>query len=389
MYKSIPWPNFSEEEAEIAKRVLLSNKVNYWTGTEAREFEKEYASFFDSKAAIALANGTVAMDLALKALNISEGDEVIVTSRSFIASASTVVNSGARPVFAEVDPQSQNITPETVSAVITAKTKAVICVHLAGWPCELDELQSLCNSKGIVLIEDCAQAHGARFRGQSVGSFGVVGAWSFCQDKIMTTAGEGGMITTSDEDLYRTMWSFKDHGKSLEKLQQPSTSTAFRWIHDSIGTNWRLTEIQAAIGRYQLGERLNDWVAMRTANAVTLNRELAGVDGIRLTVPPSHVKHAYYKYYFFLEPQLFSSDWSRDRLLAEINGSDVPCFTGSCPEIYREQAFVDLYGEHPGHAVARKLGETSMVLNIHPGVTEEHVVAAAAVIRQAIAKAVK
>lgn len=389
MYKSVPWPNFSEKEAEIVKQVLLSNRVNYWTGSHAREFEKEYATRFQSEYAIALANGTVALDLALIALGITSGDEVVVTSRSFIASASPVVNCGARPVFADVDSVSQNITAETVAAVITSKTKAVICVHLAGWPCELDDLQALCESKGIFLIEDCAQAHGAKYRNRSVGLAGIVGAWSFCQDKIITTAGEGGMITTSDSDLHQKMWSYKDHGKSLVKVQQPQASTAFRWIHDSIGTNWRLTEMQAAVGRYQISEKLDDWIALRQRNATTLNKELSAVTGIRLTIPAEHIHHAYYKYYFFLEPECFSAGWDRDRILAELKASDVPCFTGACPEIYREHAFVDLYGEHPGHPVARSLGETSMVLNIHPGVTNDHMQEVASVIRQVLARAVK
>lgn len=388
MYKNIPWPNFSEQEAEIAKRVLLSNKVNYWTGTEARDFETEFSSRFGCRYGIALANGTVAMDLALNALGLSSGDEVIVTSRSFIASASTVVNCGARPVFADVDRDSQNITVDTIAAVVTAKTKAVICVHLAGWPCDMASIVEYCKANNLFLIEDCAQAHGAEFQGQSVGSFGDVGAWSFCQDKIMTTAGEGGMITTNNMDLHRAMWSFKDHGKSWEKVHQPPVSTAFRWIHDSIGTNWRLTEIQAAIGRYQL-EQLDDWSVQRRRNAAVLNAELADVDGIRITVPAPEFKHAYYKYYFFIEADALSAGWDRDRIIAEINACDVPCFSGTCPEIYREQAFVDLLGPIDPHPVAQTLGETSVMLNIHPGVREEHLAGAAEIIKQKIAKAVR
>lgn len=183
-----PWPNYSE--ADIARKVVLSNKVNYWTGTEAREFECEFSESFESTYAIAMANGTV----ALNALGIGAGDEVVVTPRSFIASASAVVNSGARAVFAEVDPVSQNLTAETIEKVLSPSTRAIICVHLAGWPCEMDEILALASAHDIAVIEDCAQAHGARYRGRSVGSLGRVGAWSFCQDKIMTTAGEGGWL---------------------------------------------------------------------------------------------------------------------------------------------------------------------------------------------------
>ena len=383
-----PWPNFSEDEAEIVKRVLLSNKVNYWTGQEGRQFESEFAEFFNAKYAIALANGTLALDLALYALDIGPGDEVIVTSRSFIASASTVVNSGARAVFADVDRDSQNITAKTISAVITPKTKAVICVHLAGWPCDMEAIVQLASDQDIAVIEDCAQAHGARYIDKSVGTFGDISAWSFCQDKIMTTGGEGGMITTDNEALYRKMWSFKDHGKSFEKVKIPSTSTTFKWIHDSIGTNWRLTEMQSAIGRYQLG-LVNDWVSQRRQNVATFNQALAGTEGIRLTVPDSHSFHACYKYYFFTEPERLKDDWSRDRVVAEVHGAGAPCFTGTCPEIYRELAFTELYGQQTPLPVAQELGETSVMMNVHPGITPAVVQQCAEVVHDVMKRAVR
>ena len=387
MNKLPPWPNFSTEEADIVKRVLLSNRVNYWTGQEGRLFEREFAEYFGAKHGIALANGTLALDLALYALDVGAEDEVIVTSRSFIASASPVVNARARPVFADVDPDSQNMTATTISDAITDKTKAIICVHLAGWPCDMEAIVELASSHGIAVIEDCAQAHGAKINGRSVGSFGDIGAWSFCQDKIMTTGGEGGMVTTDDEVLYRKMWSFKDHGKSLDKVNEPSTSNAFKWIHDSIGTNWRLTEMQSALGRYQLGQ-LNDWVTQRRANIDALNKVLADTKGIRLTIPESSFAHAGYKYYFFVEPGDLREGWNRDRILAEINAQGVPCFTGSCPEIYREKAFTGLYGEHLVLPVAKKLGETSLLMNVHPGITPELATECADIVRGVMEQAV-
>jgi dTDP-4-amino-4,6-dideoxygalactose transaminase len=383
-----PWPNFSEAEGELVKEVLLSNNVNYWTGKEARHFEREYASHFGSRFAIALANGTVAIDLALLALGVKEGDEVVVTPRSFIASASAVVNAGAKPVFADVDANSQNITADTIAAVLTDRTKAIICVHLSGWPCEMEAIRQLAEERSLVIIEDCAQAHGAIYRGRSVGTIGDIGAWSFCQDKIMTTGGEGGMITVDDEELHRVMWSFKDHGKSLKKVDTPNPSTGFRYIHDSIGTNWRLTEMQAALGRYQL-RQLDHWVDQRRSNAHAYNRVLADVDGIRLTIPPEHVSHSYYKYYFFVEPNALKSDWDRDRIVAEVVERGVPCFTGACPEIYREEAFHGLYGDHPTLPVAASLGATSVLLNVHPGITVEHCEQAANVISEVFALATR
>lgn len=362
------WPNFTPREAEIVKDVLLSNKVNYWTGKEGRLFEAEFAQHFEAEYGIALANGTLAIDLALHALDIGPGDEVIVTSRSFIASASPVVNAGARAVFADVDRNSQNVTAETIAAAVTSKTKAVICVHLAGWPCEMDTIVALAKEHNIAVIEDCAQAHGARYQDKSVGTFGDISAWSFCQDKIMTTGGEGGFVTTDNEELYRKMWSFKDHGKSFDKVRIPSTSTTFKWIHDSIGTNWRLTEMQSAIGRYQLSQ-VDDWVSQRRQNVETFNHALSDVKGIRLTIPDNQAFHACYKYYFFIELQRLNAGWDRDRIVAEIHQNGVPCFTGSCPEIYREDAFVGIYGPQVSLPVARELGETSVMMNVHPGIT--------------------
>lgn len=366
-----PWPNYSAEEAEIVQRVLLSNKVNYWTGREAREFECEYSQYFEADYAIALANGTVALDLALKALGVGPGDEVIVTPRSFIASASAVVNSGAKAVFADVDRDSQNITAETISRVLSPRTRAIICVHLAGWPCEMNDILSLAESHNIFVIEDCAQAHGAKYHERSVGTFGQVGAWSFCQDKIMTTAGEGGMVTTNDQTLHDFMWSFKDHGKDYKKAHTPPTSTKFRYMHDSIGTNWRLTEMQAAIGRYQL-TRMPDWSAARKRNGRFLNESLSEINGLRVPVVPVDSEHAYYKFYLFIEPHALSASWDRDRIVAEVHSLGTPCFTGSCPEIYREKAFSDLYSELPVLPMAAELGRNSIMLNVHPGIERYH-----------------
>ncbi len=382
------WPNFSSDEAEIVKNVLLSNKVNYWTGGEGRQFECEFAQHFEAMFGIALANGTLALDLALYALGIGHGDEVIVTSRSFIASASPVVNAGARAVFVDVDRNSQNVTAETIAPALTSRTKAIICVHLAGWPCEMDAIVQLAGDHGIAVIEDCAQAHGARYQDRSVGTFGDIGAWSFCQDKIMTTGGEGGFITTDNEELYQKMWSFKDHGKSFEKVQTPSSSTTFRWVHDSIGTNWRLTEMQSALGRYQLG-RVNEWVSQRRQNVETFNQTLSEVNGIRVTIPDNQAFHACYKYYFFIASEKLKKGWNRDRIVAEIHQKGVPCFTGSCPEIYRELAFLDLYGEQASFPVAKELGETSIMLNVHPGITPALIVQCAEVVSSVMKQAMR
>jgi dTDP-4-amino-4,6-dideoxygalactose transaminase len=335
------WPFFADDEIDAVQKVLQSGKVNYWTGEECRDFEKEFAEYVGVKHAIALANGTLALELALKAYGIGEGDEVIVTSRTFIASASCAVMCGATPVCADVDSVSQNITAETIADKITARTKAIICVHLAGWPCDMDAIMQLAQKHNLIVIEDCAQAHGAKYKEQPVGSIGHIAAFSFCQDKIMTTGGEGGMLVTNDEEIYKKCWAFKDHGKSYDAVYNRQHPPGFRWLHESFGTNWRLTEMQAAIGRCQL-KKLDEWVEKRRKNAQVLNEAFADEKALRLTIPGPDIFHSYYKYYVFVRPEMLKDGWDRDRIMAEINEAGVPCYSGSCSEIYLEKAFVSL-----------------------------------------------
>lgn len=364
-----PWPSFTEEEADAVRDVVLSNKVNYWTGTQGREFEKEFAAWAGTEFAIGLANGTVALDLALKALGIGAGDEVIVTSRTFLASVSSIVNAGAVPVFADVDRDSQNFSAQTIRAVLTPRTRALICVHLAGWPCDMDPIMALAEEFDLKVIEDCAQAHGARYKGRPVGSIGHIAAWSFCQDKIMTTGGEGGMVTTNDRKLWSDMWSFKDHGKSWEAVYERDHPPGFRWLHESFGTNWRMLEVQAVIGRIQL-KRMTDWQASRLANAGQIWECASQLKGLRVPIAPEGSVHAAYKCYVFVEPQALKAGWDRDRILAEISAREVPVFSGSCSEVYLEKAF-DNTGWRPASRlpVARELGETSMMFLVHPTLT--------------------
>ncbi|AOZ05351.1 DegT/DnrJ/EryC1/StrS family aminotransferase [Cupriavidus malaysiensis] len=384
-----PWPSFTQEEADAVKDVLVSNRVNYWTGSICRDFEREFAEWVGVAYSVALANGTLALDVALRALGIGEGDEVIVTSRTFLASVSSIVLAGAVPVFADVDADSQNITAETISRVITERTKAVICVHLAGWPCDMDPIMSLARERGLKVIEDCAQAHGAKYKGRSVGSIGDIGAWSFCQDKIMTTGGEGGMVTTNDKELWASMWSFKDHGKSWEAVYEREHPAGFRWVHDSFGTNWRMMEMQATIGRIQL-RRMAEWTSLRTSNAISLAHSLLECPAVRVPLPPVQMQHAWYKFYAFVEPDVLASDWSRDRIMAEINNQGVPCYSGSCSEVYLEKAF-DGTGWRPSErlAVARELGETSLMFLIHPTLTEAEIGRAGEVARKVLNSAMR
>lgn len=394
-----PWPSYSEEEAAAIHDVLRSNRVNYWTGQHGRELEKEFAAWTGSKYAIAVTSGTAALDLALKALDIGPGDEVIVTARTFVASASSIAAAGAVPVFADVDPDSQNLTAQTVEAVLTERSKAVLCVHLAGWPCDMDPLMNLASEHGLFVIEDCAQAHGARYKGRSVGSIGHIGAWSFCQDKIMTTGGEGGMVTTNDTQLWSRMWSYKDHGKSWEAIYEREHPPGFRWVHESFGTNFRMTEMQAVIGRIQL-KRMPEWTAARTANAERIWATCRHFSAVRVPLfrcnnncgaacaARSGCAHAHYKCYVQVKPDELVYGWDRDRIAKEIVARGVPCFQGSCSEVYLEKAFEGT-GWRPAERlpVARELGETSLMFLVHPTLTEAEMDKTCAVVAEVLDEA--
>ncbi|OEF04591.1 DegT/DnrJ/EryC1/StrS family aminotransferase [Vibrio genomosp. F10] len=382
-----PWPQFSQEEADAVSRVLLSNKVNYWTGSECRDFETEFASWVGCQHAVTLANGTLALDVALKALGVQAGDEVITTPRTFLASASSIVTAGATPIFADVDLNSQAISAATIETVLTPKTKAVIVVHLAGMPAEMDDIMALSEKHGFYVIEDCAQAHGAKYKGKSVGTIGHIGAWSFCQDKIMTTGGEGGMVTTNDEQLWQRMWSYKDHGKSYDAIYNREHPPGFRWLHDSFGTNWRMTEMQATIGRIQL-KRMPFWTLKRQENANKISGAISEFDLVRLVNVPEHIEHAQYKYYFFVRPEQLGSGWTRDRIVEEVSNRGVPIYQGSCSEVYLEKAF-DNTAWQPETRLrnARELGETSLMLLVHPTLKDEEIEKTCSVLRSVLSSA--
>ena len=394
------WPSFTAAEADAVRDVLISNKVNYWTGTECRQFEKEFAVWCNTNHAVALSNGTLALDVALQALQIGAGDEVIVTPRTFIASVSCVINAGALPVFADVELDSGNLSLVTIAPVVSSRTKAIIVVHLAGWPVDMDPSMDFANARGIKVIEDCAQAHGAVYKGRPVGSIGHIGAWSFCQDKIMTTGGEGGMVTTDDEFLWRQMWAFKDHGKSYSAVYEREHPPGFRWVHESFGTNWRMLEMQAVIGRLQL-TRMAEWSAIRNKiadrilavcrnhNAVEVPAFMCSTE--RCSVDCSRKKncvHARYKCYVNVVPETLASGWSRDRIVDEVMALGVPCYQGSCSEVYLEKAF-DETSFRPPHRLknARLLGESSLMFLVHPTLTDDEISKTCTVLKLVLSKA--
>ena len=364
-----PWPWFDEEVIEAAIQPLHSGKVNYWTGDQGQRFEAEYAASIGCKHAVVVANGTVALELALYALGIGPGDEVIVASRTFIASASCIVMRGATPVMADVDRDSQNITADTVRASITPRTKAIIAVHLAGWPCDMDAILSIARDHGLKVIEDCAQAHGAGYKGRPVGSMGHINAFSFCQDKIMSLGGEGGLVTSNYTELSSSAWAYKDHGKSYDAVFNRSHPDGFRWLHESFGTNWRITEMQSAMGRVLL-RRLPEMVERRRRYAAILNQRFSEMSALRVTLAPADVLHSYYKYYVFLRPERLRAGWTRDRVTEAVSAEGIPCFSGSCSEIYLEKAFPPEMRPPHRLPVAKELGETSLMFLVHPTLSE-------------------
>jgi len=381
------WPQFDDEQIASASQVLHSGRVNTWTGRETTAFEQEFAAWSASTHAIAMANGSLALSAAYLAIGLGQGDELITTPRTFIATASSAVLLGAKPVFADVDPDSGSITAATIAPLINQRTKAISVVHLGGWPADMEGICDLANAHDIPVVEDCAQAHGAQINGQSVGSFGDVSAWSFCQDKILTTAGEGGMVTTSRNDLWDAMWAVKDHGKTHAAVFGREHPPGFRWLHERFGSNFRLTELQSAIGRIQL-QRLPEWRAIRTRNALLLADALADLTAVRVPLPPEHLTHAWYKFYAFVQPEALADGWSRDRILSEIAALGYPALSGSCSEIYLEKCFQDA-GLAPAERLpmARKLGETSLMFLVHPTITPEQMAGYAEAVRSVVKSA--
>lgn len=390
-YSGAAWPAYDDEQVSAVRRVLDSGLVNYWTGTEGRDFEREFADYTGVAHAIFVANGTVALEIAIAALELPRGAEVVTSPRSYVASASTIVMNGLRPVFADVDPESGNLTSESIAAAITENTAAVLVVHLGGWPADMPEIRRLCDEHDLRLIEDCSQAHGAMVGGAHVGTFGDVATWSFCQDKIVTTGGEGGMIATEDEKLWRKMWEAKDHGKSWEAVYEREHPPGFRWLHESFGTNARGTEMQAAIGRIQY-RRLDQWRKERTANAHALAESLSAIPGLKVPAPTDDsVVPAFYRLYAYVEEEALAPGWDRNRIITEVSDRfGVPIFEGSCSEIYRERAFVDA-GLVPKVPLpnAQRASTTSLAFLVHPGLGETDMLAVADAVAAVMAEAVE
>jgi len=364
------WPYYDSEEIDAVKRILTAGKVNYWTGDQSKKFEEEFSKWCGTKYAIALSNGSVALTTAYLSIGIKKGDEVITTSRTFIATSSTLVLLGAIPIFADVELKSGCISVRTIEKLITKKTKAISVVHLGGWPIDMNPIMELAGKHNLYVIEDCSQAHGAEINKRKVGSFGDVATWSFCQDKIISTGGEGGMITTNDKKIKDFIWSYKDHGKSYDLMQKNINAISYQKIYQGFGTNLRITEIQSAIGRIQL-RKLKDWTNIRKKNAEVIINKLKNLKIARIEVPSENFVHAWYKLYVYLDFNFINNNWNRDKIIKEITNNGFPAFSGSCSELYMEDCFIEA-GLTPQTRLpnAKILGLTSLMFLVHPTISE-------------------
>ncbi len=339
-----PWPHYPQDEVDAASATLLSGKVNYWTGSLGKEFEITYAKSVGRKHGLALSNGTVALELALRAFGVGPGDEVIVASRTYVASATCVLLIGAKPIFCDVDRVSGNMSAATIAPHISARTKAIIPVHIGGWPCDMPGIMALASTHNLIVIEDCAQANGASINAKPVGAWGHAAAFSFCQDKIISTGGEGGLLVLDDDIAFNKAWAYKDIGRDFHSVYKKTHPPGFRWHTESAGSNFRMTEFQAAIGLIQL-RKLPEWVRLRQKNAQQIKVVLKKFDWLEIQEPSGDIKSAYYRQYAVVRDDAvlggLHGEKLRDALVHAMNQALVPCFVGSCSEIYREVVFVE------------------------------------------------
>lgn len=358
------WPNYSENEIKKVIRVIKSGKVNYVNGKLGKKFENLFSKWVKRKYSVALANGTVALELAIKSLKLPPKSEILVTARSFFSSASVIVRAGFVPKFLDVDLYTQNILIKDIKKKISKKTKAIICVHLAGNPCDMKNIINISKKYRLKIIEDCAQAHGARIDEKIVGSFGDVSAWSFCNDKIISTLGEGGMVSTNNKKIYNYINSYKDHGLSLKKKK--NLNQKFIYNKDFFGSNYRLTEVQSAIGIAQL-LKINDTLKKRNYIAKKYIKIFEKFNNFfYFYKPPSNIKNSWYRFYVFIKKDLKNFQSIRDKIIYNLNKNGILCYYGACPEIYLENAFKNSnYRSKKRLYNCSILGKTSIALDIN------------------------
>ena len=362
------WPYYSQNEINRVSKILKSGKVNYWTGNECKNFEEVFKKKFKINYSIAVSNGTVALEAALKVLNLKKDDEVIVSCKSYQSSASAIVNIGAKPVFCDVNFNTQNIDVKYLEKKISRKTKAIICVHLGGWPCEMDKLVDIAKKNSLKIIEDCSQAHGAKFNKKYVGSFGDIAVWSFCNDKIISTGGEGGMIGIKKKKIWKKIWSYKEIGKNLDKVvkNKNKKNMGFAWVHDFFGSNLRMTEMQAAIGIIQL-KKLDTTLRLRNKINKLIWKKLKQYKSIIIPDLSENLELAPYRCYVKLNFNYIKKKYNLKKIIKLLNKDQIICNEGSCSEMYLEKSFKNI-GFSPSKRLpnASKLTKISLAFFINP-----------------------
>ena len=366
------WPFVSKKETIIIKKVLKSNRLNFWTGKNCKLFEKNYQKYFKRKFAITINSGSVALDIAVKSLKLHRGSEIIVTPRSYVSSASCVLNNNLKPVFCDISLDTQNIELDFIKKKVTKKTKAIIIVHLGGMPADMPKIMAYAKKKRIKVIEDCSQAHGAKIGERYVGSFGDIAIWSFCNDKIINTLGEGGMLCTNDKKIHRTVWSLRDCGKNIESVNKiVKKDFKFKWLHDFNGSNYRMTEVQAAVGNYQL-TKLSAWVKKRNIIANKIRKILEKYKCIEFFQVKKKYLNAYYRFYVRINSKLLKNNWNTEKLINELNKKKIVCNFGACPLIYKEKIFVK-EGYNLSLNNAMKLSDNVISFMINPNIDSDYI----------------
>lgn len=366
------WPNYSSAEIDKVIKIIKSGNVNYVNGKVGKKFEKLFSKWIKRKYSVALSNGTVALELAIKSLKLPSNSEIMVTARSFFSSASVIVRAGYVPKFIDVDLYDQNISIKDIKKKISKKTKAIICVHLSGNPCRMEKILKITKKYKLKIIEDCAQAHGAEIDNKKVGSFGNIATWSFCNDKIISTLGEGGMISTNEKKIYDYINSYKDHGLSYRNLK--NLKKKFIYNKDFFGSNYRLTEIQSSAGIYQLS-KINKTLKQRRFIAekyTELFKKFS--DYFYFYEPPKNTKPAWYRFYIFIKKDLKNYKNLRDKIVEEFTKKKIKCNYGACPEIYLEKAFKNSrFKLNKRLNNCKVLGETSIALDINHTLTKKEI----------------
>jgi dTDP-4-amino-4,6-dideoxygalactose transaminase len=333
------WPQFDEKAIAAVEQVLRSGKVNYWTGRKGMEFEQRFAAWQGSKYAVSVATGTAALHVALSALGIGPGDEVIVPSYTFIATSFSVVQAGAIPRFADVNLEDHCISVESAEKLVNRRTKAIIPVHLYGNVCDMDEILAFAKRHKLYVIEDNAEACGGIYKSKKTGTLGHIAACSFCQNKTFTTGGEGGMVTTDDEELAWKARSFRDHGYDVkERLNLLEMEQKLPYIHNMVGWNYRMTEMQSAIGLAEL-ERIDTWnLPNRRRNARILMDALRERPEVKfLPIDTEERQNGWYAMAFSLDIE--NMNCSIEQFVEAAVAEGVPCWKVFWPQCHTERAF--------------------------------------------------